>query len=206
MDSIHEVVADIRAGKMVIVVDDEDRENEGDLVMAAEKVTPEAVAFIITHGRGLLCAPITGEQAARLNLAPMVEQNTEYMGTAFTVSVDHISTTTGISAFDRAATIRALADPAARAEDFRRPGHLFPLLAKPGGVLERRGQTEAVIDLTKLAGLSPAGVLCEIIRDDGHMARRPELEVFAARHQLKLISVAQIVEYRRQEIGDSEQL
>ncbi|HEY8485073.1 MAG TPA: bifunctional 3,4-dihydroxy-2-butanone-4-phosphate synthase/GTP cyclohydrolase II [Longimicrobiales bacterium] len=198
-DSVEAAIEDIRAGKMVIVADDEDRENEGDLVCAAAKITPETVNFMATHGRGLICVALTPERADALGLPLMTEQNQEAMGTAFTVSVDahpRFGVTTGISAFDRATTIRLLADPATRPSDLRRPGHVFPLRAVPGGVLRRVGQTEASVDLARLAGLPPVGVICEILNPDGTMARRPQLEEFAKKHGLKFITVAQIVAYR----------
>jgi 3,4-dihydroxy 2-butanone 4-phosphate synthase/GTP cyclohydrolase II len=183
---------------MLIVVDDEDRENEGDLIMAAERVTPEAVNFISRHARGLICAPLSEERADALKLAPMVGDNTGLHETNFTVSVDlRVGTTTGISAGDRAATIRALVDPATRPEDLGRPGHVFPLRAKDGGVLRRAGHTEAVVDLARLAGLEPAGVLCEIMDDDGSMARLPRLVTFARQHGLKLLTIEDLVRYRR---------
>jgi 3,4-dihydroxy 2-butanone 4-phosphate synthase/GTP cyclohydrolase II len=194
---IAEAAEAIRAGGFVIVVDDEARENEGDLVMAAERVTPEAVNFMVKHARGLITVPMTGERLDALALPQMVQQNTSHQGTAFAISVgakDKI--TTGISAHDRAATIRVLVDPATRPEDLSRPGHVFPLRAIAGGVLRRAGHTEAAIDLVKLAGLSPAGVLCEIMSDDGTMARLPELRAFAARHRLPIISVAELIRYR----------
>ena len=194
---IAEATEAIRAGGFVIVVDDEARENEGDLVMAAERVTPEAVNFMVRHARGLITVPMTGERLDALALPQMVQQNTSHQGTAFAISVgakDKI--TTGISAHDRAATIRALVDPATRPEDLSRPGHVFPLRAIAGGVLRRAGHTEAAIDLVTLAGLSPAGVLCEIMSDDGTMARLPELRAFAARHRLPIISVAELIRYR----------
>jgi len=194
---IAEAAEAIRAGGFVIVVDDEARENEGDLVMAAERVTPGAVNFMVKHARGLITVPMTGERLDALVLPQMVQQNTSHQGTAFAISVgakDKI--TTGISAHDRAATIRALVDPATRPEDLSRPGHVFPLRAIAGGVLRRAGHTEAAIDLVTLAGLSPAGVLCEIMSDDGTMARLPELRAFAARHGLPIISVAELIRYR----------
>ena len=195
--AIAEAAEAIRAGGFVIVVDDEARENEGDLVMAAERVTPGAVNFMVKHARGLITVPMTGERLDALVLPQMVQQNTSHQGTAFAISVgakDKI--TTGISAHDRAATIRALVDPATRPEDLSRPGHVFPLRAIAGGVLRRAGHTEAAIDLVTLAGLSPAGVLCEIMSDDGTMARLPELRAFAARHGLPIISVAELIRYR----------
>jgi 3,4-dihydroxy 2-butanone 4-phosphate synthase/GTP cyclohydrolase II len=200
-DSVEAAIADIRDGKMVIVADDEDRENEGDLVCAASAVTPELINFMATHGRGLICLALTQERADELELRPMSEHNTEALGTAFTVSVDaaaRFGVTTGISAWDRAKTIQVCLDPESRPADLRRPGHVFPLRARPGGVLRRVGQTEASVDLARLAGLPPAGVICEILNDDGTMARRPELEAFAARHGLKFITVAQIVAHRLQ--------
>lgn len=198
-DSVEDAIRDIAAGKMVIVADDEDRENEGDLVCAATKITPEIVNFMATHGRGLICVALTGERADALDLPLMTEHNQEGYNTAFTVSVDahpRFGVTTGISASDRAKTIELLADPDTRPGDLRRPGHIFPLRAVPGGVLRRVGQTEASVDLARLAGLPPAGVICEIMNEDGTMARRPQLEEFARRHRLKFITVAQIVAYR----------
>ncbi|MEK7806755.1 MAG: bifunctional 3,4-dihydroxy-2-butanone-4-phosphate synthase/GTP cyclohydrolase II [Chloroflexota bacterium] len=197
--SLEEALVDLLAGKPLVVVDDEQRENEGDLVMAAELVTPEAVNFIVTHARGLLCMPTTGERLDELNVPMMASQNaTSKHQTAFTVSIDYNkSTSTGISARDRAATIRAMVDPNAKAEEFSRPGHLFPLRYHPGGVLARAGHTEATVDLCNLAGLYPAGVVCEIMNDDGTMARMPELEVFAEKHGLKILSIAQIIAHRR---------
>src|SRR5205807_2596391 len=192
-------IGDIREGKLVIVADDEDRENEGDLVGAAERVTTEMINFMATHGRGLICLTLTPERCQALGLSQMAEHNTEPRGTAFTVSIDAarpFGVTTGISAADRAATMRVAIDPAAVPGDLRRPGHVFPLRARPGGVLQRVGQTEASIDLARLAGLYPAGVICEILNPDGTMARRPDLERFAARHDLTFITVAQLVSYR----------
>jgi 3,4-dihydroxy 2-butanone 4-phosphate synthase/GTP cyclohydrolase II len=200
-DRVEDAIADIRAGKMVIVADDEDRENEGDLVCAASAVTPEIINFMATHGRGLICVALTPERADALDLPQMAENNTEALGTAFTVSVDaaaRFGVTTGISAWDRATTIRLLIDPETRPDDLRRPGHVFPLRARPGGVLRRVGQTEASVDLARMAGLEPAGVICEILNADGTMARRPDLEVFAKEHDLKFITVAQIVAHRLQ--------
>jgi 3,4-dihydroxy 2-butanone 4-phosphate synthase / GTP cyclohydrolase II len=198
-DRVEDAIEDIRAGRMVIVADDEDRENEGDLVCAAAKVTPEIVNFMALHARGLICVPLTAERTDALNLPPMAEQNQDYLGTAFTVAVDghqRFGVTTGISAQDRARTIQLLADPNTRPTDLRRPGHIFPLRAVPGGVLRRVGQTEASVDLARLAGLPPAGVICEILNPDGSMARRPQLEEFARTHKLRFITVAQIVAYR----------
>jgi 3,4-dihydroxy 2-butanone 4-phosphate synthase / GTP cyclohydrolase II len=198
-DRVEEAIQDIREGRIVIVADDEDRENEGDLVCAAEKVTPEIINFMATHGRGLICLALTPERADELDLRPMAEVNTEAQGTAFTVSVDasaRFGVTTGISAADRATTIAVCIDPASVPADLRRPGHIFPLRAQPGGVLRRVGQTEASVDLARLAGLAPAGVICEILNADGSMARRPELERFAEEHGLRFITVAQIIAHR----------
>lgn len=196
-DKIEEAVKDIKAGKMVIVVDDEDRENEGDLVMAADKVTPEAVNFMTKFARGMLCVPVTEARAEELEFQPMVKRNTDHMGTAFTITVDHVSTTTGISAFERADTILAIVNPDSRPADFHRPGHIFPLIAKEGGTLKRAGHTEAAVDLARLAGLSPAGVICEIMNEDGTMARVKELKRFAEKHSLKIITTADLIKYRR---------
>jgi 3,4-dihydroxy 2-butanone 4-phosphate synthase / GTP cyclohydrolase II len=197
-DPIEDVIADIRAGRMVIVVDDADRENEGDLVMAAEKVTPEAVNFMAMHGRGLICVPITTDRAEQLGLQRMVADNRESQRTDFTVSVDAArGITTGISAADRATAIRILADPATTPDDLVQPGHIFPLRAKQGGVLRRAGHTEAAADLATLAGLRPAGVLCEILHDDGTMARLPELQRFRRKHGLKLCTIRDLIAYRR---------
>ena len=196
-NTIEEAIADIQAGKMVVVVDDENRENEGDLVMAADHCRTEDINYMITKARGLVCVPLSCQQAQRLDLAPMVEHNTDAHGTAFTVSVDHMrGTTTGISAEERAFTARALAQPEAVAEDFHRPGHIFPLIARPGGVLQRAGHTEAAVDLTRLAGLHPAGVICEIMNGDGSMARLPQLLDFANKEGLKIISVENLIRYR----------
>jgi len=198
-DRVEDAIRDIREGRLVIVADDEDRENEGDLVGAAAKVTPEMINAMRRYAGGLICVPLTQERADALGLPPMTEQNQDYMGTAFTVSVDghtRFGVTTGISAHDRARTIQLLADPNTRPGDLNRPGHVFPLRAVPGGVLRRVGQTEASIDLARLAGLPPVGVICEILNDDGTMARRPQLEDFARTHGLRFITVAQIVAYR----------
>ena len=197
--SMEEALEDLKAGKFVVVVDDEQRENEGDLVMPAEMVTPEAVNFIVTHARGLLCMPITGERLDELNIPLMIGQNASNKHqTAFTVSVDYNkSTTTGISADDRAATISAMIDPKAQPGEFSRPGHLFPLRYHPGGVLARPGHTEAIVDLCQILGMYPAGIVCEIMNDDGSMARLPDLETFAERHDLKILSIAQIIAHRR---------
>jgi len=195
--TVEQAVARIREGGFVVVVDDEERENEGDLVMAAERVTPEAVNFMLKHARGLITVPLTAQRLAALDLPQMVSHNTSHQGTAFTVSVGALhQITTGISAPDRAATIRALVDPATRPEDLSRPGHVFPLRATPGGVLRRAGHTEAAVDLVTLAGLNPGGALCEIMRDDGTMARLPDLARFAERHALPMISVRDLIRYR----------
>ena len=196
-NSIEEAIEDIRKGKIVIVVDDEDRENEGDFVLAAEKVTPEAVNFMAKYGRGLICVSITEKRANELEFAPMVDMNTALHGTAFLVSVDYIKgTTTGISAADRARTIKAIVDPKSRPSDFAKPGHVFPLKAVDGGVLRRAGHTEASVDLARLAGLYPAGVLCEIMKDDGTMARVPDLMKIAKRFGLKIITIKDLISYR----------
>ena len=196
--SIDEAIRQLRAGRMIVVVDDEDRENEGDLTMAAEMITPESINFMATHGRGLICLAMTGERLDELRLPPMVSDNTALHGTAFTVSIDAnvLGVTTGISARDRAHTIRAATDPKYSAKDFARPGHVFPLRARAGGVLERRGQTEAAVDLARLAGMTPAGVICEIVKDDGTMARVPDLIAFCEKHKLLMVSVADLVTYR----------
>ena len=197
MESIDEAVADIRDGRMIIIVDDEDRENEGDLVCAAEKVTPEIINFMARHARGLICLPLTEERCDELHLTTQVADNTSFLGTAFTISIDaRRGITTGISASDRATTILAAVDSKSRPQDLARPGHIFPLRSKNGGVLVRPGQTEASVDIARIAGLYPAGVICEIMNEDGTMARFPELQVFAAQHNLKMISVADLVRYR----------
>ena len=198
LDPVERAIADIAAGKAVVVVDDEDRENEGDVIFAADLATPELVAFTMTHCRGLLCVPMEAEALDRLELGQMAPHNTERMQTAFTVSVDgREDVTTGISAADRARTIALLANPSTHAQDLVRPGHVFPLRAKAGGVLRRPGHTEAAVDLARLAGLTPAGVICEIVQEDGTMARLPELKVFAKEHGLLLISIADLIAYRR---------
>jgi len=197
LNSIEELLAELRAGRMVVVMDDEDRENEGDLIMAAEHATPAAVAFMIRHTSGIICVPMEEQRLAALELPQMVPANSESHGTAFTVSVDVRSgTTTGVSSADRAATIRALADGRSTAADFARPGHIFPLRPRPGGVLVRAGHTEAAVDLCRLAGLAPVGVLCEVMNDDGTMARRPQLEEFARRHGLKIGTIAALIRHR----------
>lgn len=198
-DSIAEAIEDIRAGKMVVVLDDEHRENEGDLVMAAEKVSPEAINFMAMHARGLICVPMRRERLEALSIPSMVPDNTDHLQTAFTVSVDaKKGTTTGISAADRSRTIQALIDPYSRPEDLARPGHIFPLRAQQGGVLRRAGHTEASVDLAVLAGLYPAGVICEIMNEDGTMSRTPQLFEFAQANQLKIITIKDLIEYRTQ--------
>ncbi|HZK27524.1 MAG TPA: bifunctional 3,4-dihydroxy-2-butanone-4-phosphate synthase/GTP cyclohydrolase II [Clostridia bacterium] len=196
-NTIEEAVEDIKQGKIIVVIDDEDRENEGDLIMAAEKVTPEAINFMTKYGRGLVCMPIDGCRLKELDIPQMVDHNTDNFQTAFTVSIDAMETTTGISAFERAFTIQKVLDPNAKASDFKRPGHIFPLEARKGGVLKRTGHTEASIDLATLAGLYPAGVLCEIMNEDGTMARTPQLMEFVKKHDLKIITIADLIAYRR---------
>ncbi len=195
---IESAIDEIRAGRMIVVVDDEDRENEGDLTIAAEKITPEAVNFMATHGRGLICLAMTPDRLDDLCLPPMTGRNTARFGTAFTESIDALGrgVTTGISAYDRAATILCAIDPATCPSDLGRPGHVFPLRAQERGVLERAGQTEAAVDLTRLAGLTPAGVICEIMNDDGTMARVPDLVGFCQAHNLKMITIADLIQYR----------
>ncbi|RIK78912.1 MAG: bifunctional 3,4-dihydroxy-2-butanone-4-phosphate synthase/GTP cyclohydrolase II [Planctomycetota bacterium] len=195
--TIDQAIKAIAQGRMIIVVDAEDRENEGDFICAAEKVTPEIVNFMITHGRGQLCMPVLPEVCERLDLAPMVNQNTAPLGTAWTVPVDHRSSKTGITAQERATTIRAIVEPTSQPSDFVRPGHLFPLVAKPGGVLRRAGHTEAAVDLVRMAGLSPAGVLCEILDETGDRANRERLFSLAAEHGLPIISIEELIRYRR---------
>lgn len=195
-NTIEEAIQDLKEGKVIIVVDDEDRENEGDFIALADKVTPETINFMIKEGRGLVCAPISEERAKELNLPQMVEHNTDNHGTAFTVSIDHIDTTTGISAHERAKTILAMIDSSSKPTDFRRPGHIFPLVAKKGGVLRRAGHTEATVDLARIAGSYPAGVICEVINEDGTMARVPDLLKIKEKHNLKLITIAELINYR----------
>ncbi|MPQ44097.1 bifunctional 3,4-dihydroxy-2-butanone-4-phosphate synthase/GTP cyclohydrolase II [Clostridium tarantellae] len=195
--SIEEALIDIKAGKMVVVIDDENRENEGDLLMAAEKVTAESINFMSKYGRGLICMPVEEERLNQLNIYPMVKNNTDNHQTAFTVSIDHVETTTGISAHERALTIQKVLDESSKVEHFRKPGHVFPLVAKEGGVLKRPGHTEAAVDLSKLAGLKPAGVICEIMNEDGTMARRDDLINFAKEHDLKIITIEALIEYRK---------
>src|SRR5438876_8546901 len=198
LNSIESVITDLRKGRMAIVVDDEDRENEGDLIMAGEAATQAAVNFMAKYGRGLICAPTTSERLQQLGIEGMVKQNREVFQTDFQVSVDAArGITTGISAADRAETIRIMADPTAVPEDLVQPGHVFPLRARPGGVLQRAGHTEAAVDLVKLAGGRPIGVICEIMSDDGSMARLPELVTFARRHRLKICTIADLIKFRR---------
>jgi 3,4-dihydroxy 2-butanone 4-phosphate synthase/GTP cyclohydrolase II len=194
---VEEAIYELMQGNVVIVCDDEDRENEGDFIALADKATPEVINFMIKHGRGLVCAPITQEMATRLELAPMVGQNTDPHGTAFTVSVDYKTTTTGISAHERSETIKQLIDPDTKAVDFKRPGHIFPLIAKDGGVLRRAGHTEAAVDLARLCGSEPAGVICEIIKEDGSMARVPDLRKIADEFEIKMITIKDLISYRR---------
>ncbi|GFZ33614.1 riboflavin biosynthesis protein RibBA [Clostridium zeae] len=196
-NSIEEAIEDIKAGKMIVVVDSEDRENEGDLIIAAEKATPEAINFMARFGRGLICMPVTGERLRELNILPMVEKNTDSHETAFTVSIDAVETSTGISAYERAATVLKAIDPNSSEKDFKRPGHMFPLEAKDGGVLKRAGHTEAAVDLARMAGFCPAGVICEIMNEDGTMARLPQLMEYVKEHDLKIITIADLINYRR---------
>ena len=200
LSTIEATLADYAAGRLVIIVDDEDRENEGDLACAAVHVTPQIIAFMAREGRGLICLSMDEVIADRLDLPPMVSDNRSPYGTNFTVSIEAATgVTTGISAADRCRTIRVAVDPASRPEDLVRPGHIFPLRARPGGVLERPGQTEASVDLARLCDLTPAGVICEILNDDGTMARQPDLQIFAARHGLPIVSVRQLIEYRQRQ-------
>jgi len=199
VSTIKEAIEDIRNGKMIILVDDEDRENEGDLCMAAEFVTPEAINFMARHGRGLICLTMTEEHADRLHLMPMARDNRSRFGTAFTVSIEaKKGVTTGISAFDRATTIRAAVADGAKADDLVSPGHIFPIRAKKGGVLVRTGQTEGSVDLARIAGLKATGVICEVMKDDGTMARMPDLEIFAKEHDLKIATIADLIDFRMQ--------
>ncbi|MGM0845352.1 MAG: bifunctional 3,4-dihydroxy-2-butanone-4-phosphate synthase/GTP cyclohydrolase II [Bacillota bacterium] len=198
-NTIQEALEDLKAGKVIIVIDDEDRENEGDFVSLAEKATPEVINFMAAEGRGLICTPITPEKAAQLQLNPMTDQNTDPYGTAFTISVDHINTTTGISAFERSTTILEMIKDEAKPSDLKRPGHVFPLIAKTGGVLKRAGHTEAAVDLAALSGSTPAGVICEIMNSDGTMARVPELKKIAEKFNLKMITIQDLIAYRRKE-------
>ena len=196
-NTVEEAIEDIRAGKIVVVVDDEDRENEGDLLMAAEKVTPEAINFMATYGRGLICMPVHGARLDELGICAMVSENTDNHCTAFTVSIDAVETTTGISAPERAQTVLKVLDPATKPEDLRRPGHIFPLRAVSGGVLRRAGHTEAAVDFAQMAGLYPAGVICEIMNEDGTMARTPQLMEFVQKHGLKIVTIADMIRYRK---------
>lgn len=195
-NTIEEAIKDLRQGKMIVVVDDEDRENEGDFVMPAETADTDAINFMIKYGRGLVCVPLLAERVEELELPQMVTHNTDAHCTAFTVSVDHISTATGISAVERARTVKSLIDPSTKPRDLRRPGHIFPLKAMDGGVLRRAGHTEAAVDLAKLAGFYPAGVICEILNEDGTMARVPQLAELVKEHNLKLITIADLIKYR----------
>ncbi len=198
LSSIPEAIEDIKAGKFIIIVDDEDRENEGDLAMAAEKITPEAINFMAKHGRGLICMPVTGERLDELQIPMMVRENTSKFTTAFTISVEaKHGTSTGISAADRAQTVKTIIDPKTKPDDLLMPGHMFPLRARDGGVLVRAGQTEAAVDIARLAGLYPSGVICEIMNEDGTMARLPQLEAMAEKHNLKIVSVADLIAHRR---------
>ena len=196
-NTIEEAIEDIKQGKIIVVVDDEDRENEGDLLMAAELVTPESINFMATYGRGLICMPISGHRLDELGLDAMVVHNTDAHCTAFTVSVDAFDTTTGISAYERAHTVNTILDPAAKPQSLRRPGHIFPLRAVDGGVLRRCGHTEAAVDLAKMAGLYPAGVICEIMNEDGTMARVDDLQDFVKKHDLKIITIESLIKYRK---------
>ena len=196
--TIEEAIADLRAGKMIVAVDDPDRENEGDLICAAERATLENVNFMASYAKGLICMPMSRELTAKLGLEQMVTNNTDNHCTAFTVSIDHVSTTTGISALERSVTAMKCVEEGAKPADFRRPGHMFPLEAKPGGVLERMGHTEATVDLMRIAGMKECGLCCEIMREDGTMMRTPELKEFARKHHLKMITVADLITYRRQ--------
>ena len=201
LDSVADAIADLRAGRMIVVVDDDDRENEGDLTIAADKIHPDAVNFMATHGRGLICLAMTGERLDELRIPLIVPdgENTTRHGTAFCIPVDaKQGTTTGISAADRAQTVRVAIDARAQPSDLARPGHIYPLRAAPGGVLARRGQTEAAVDLTRLAGLYPAGVICEVMNEDGTMARLPQLTELCRRHALKIVSIEDLVQYRKQ--------
>lgn len=203
LDSIYEAIEDIRQGKMVIVVDDEDRENEGDFIIAAQFATAESINFMATHGKGLICAPLTKSHAEKLNLPLMIQNSSDSMETAFTVSIDAShSITTGISTSDRAYTLNLMADSSATEKDFARPGHVFPLIAKDGGTLVREGHTEAAVDLMLLAGLKPVGVICEILNEDGSCARVPDLKKYARKWDMKLISIADLITYRKNLIAE----
>ncbi len=197
-NTIEEALEELKKGKIIIVVDDKDRENEGDFVALAEKATPDVINFMIKEGRGLVCAPITIQRAKELELTQMVERNTDKHGTAFTISIDNMESTTGISAFERSQTVQVLIDSHSKSSDFRKPGHIFPLVAKDGGVLRRAGHTEATVDLAKLCGSYPAGVICEVINENGTMARVPDLKKVAEKHNLKMITVVDLIKYRRE--------
>ncbi|QQZ08421.1 3,4-dihydroxy-2-butanone-4-phosphate synthase [Heyndrickxia vini] len=197
-DSIDEALHELKEGNVIIVCDDENRENEGDFIALADKATPSVINFMITYGKGLVCVPVEEKIAKQLQLNPMAKENTDPYGTAFTISVDHRSTTTGISATERSMTIQSLANGNTIASDFKRPGHVFPLIAKDGGVLKRAGHTEAAVDLAKLAGASPAGVICEIIKEDGTMARVNDLRIIADQFQLKMITIQDLINYRKE--------
>ncbi|MDF2667891.1 MAG: 3,4-dihydroxy-2-butanone 4-phosphate synthase [Paenibacillus sp.] len=196
--TIEEAIIDLMLGKVIIVVDDEDRENEGDFIALADKATPEVINFMIKEGRGLVCVPITEERALELDLPPMVARNSDYHGTAFTVSVDHVDTSTGISAYERATTVLRMIDPASKPADYRRPGHIFPLISKNGGVLRRAGHTEAAVDLARMCGSYPAAVICEVIKEDGTMARVPDLHEISVKHDLKIITIQDLIHYRNE--------
>jgi 3,4-dihydroxy 2-butanone 4-phosphate synthase / GTP cyclohydrolase II len=197
MNSVEEAIADLKKGKPIIVSDDENRENEGDFIALSDRITPEAINFMITHGKGLVCTPIEEDLAKNLGLYRMAKENTDPFVTAFTISIDHIKTTTGISAYERALTIRALTETGVKEDDFKKPGHVFPLIAKDGGVLTRPGHTEAAVDLAKLSGAFPSGVICEIIKEDGTMARMPDLEKLVKKFNLKFITIADLIAYRK---------
>ncbi|WLV24961.1 3,4-dihydroxy-2-butanone-4-phosphate synthase [Aciduricibacillus chroicocephali] len=199
MNTIEEAIADLQKGKAIIVADDANRENEGDFIALADRIDRQMINFMITHGKGLVCTAINSQIAKHLNLPMMTENSTDPLGTAFTISVDHASTTTGISADERALTIRALADPQSLPEDFKRPGHVFPLIAKDEGVFERRGHTEAAVDFAKLSNAAPAAVICEIIKEDGSMARLPDLMKLASEWDLKLVTIEELVNYKKQQ-------
>lgn len=197
MHTIEEAIEDLKLGKPIIISDDENRENEGDFLALSDRITSEGINFMITHGKGLVCTPIEESLASKLGLYPMARENTDPFGTAFTVSIDHIKTTTGISAEERALTIRALTEENVKPDDFKKPGHVFPLIAKEGGVITRPGHTEAAVDLAKLSGAFPSGVICEIIKEDGTMARVPDLKEMAKKFDLKFITIEALVEYRK---------
>lgn len=197
-NTIDETLEELKAGKVVIVCDDEGRENEGDLIVLADKATPEVINFMITHGKGLVCVPVEAALANKLQLTPMTSNNTDQLGTAFTISVDHMTTKTGISAFERSTTIQQMVSVGSKASDFKRPGHIFPLIAKEAGVLKRPGHTEAAVDLARLCGATPAGVICEIIKEDGEMARVPDLRKIADKFHLKMITIHDLIQYRKE--------